>query len=167
MTAPWEGKGIHRGIGVSLPDDLHEMVHNPAIPARQRAQALHDYVRGQQGGTGIHWTTSPAQARSFGEDNAAMATKLNAVTGRKSPGSGTVKHGTSVVLHAASPEPDNVDDSLPDSAYSYRNTEREVPLVNGDLADVRGISWRRQGDRDSVPGDSRYTYWNGKLGSPQ
>jgi hypothetical protein len=69
---------IHRGVGMTLPDDLHKFVHDPSKPQGERAKALLYHLASEHArnsgdhrvGLGVHWTSEPRVAESFGEDYA-------------------------------------------------------------------------------------------------
>lgn len=178
----WDGPtdmDIHRGIGVNLPDSLHLMIHNPSIPARLRAEALHHHAMNHGGGLGIHWSTDPSVGEDFAEDSARGYTSENREDsgGDGHPAFGMVsqgrdypvyqpppkpasKQGTAVVFHAGPPGIGNIDPNQPDGAYGYHeHSEREVPLYDGNSADVKGIAWKRMHNHDDLDENEEYTRW--------
>lgn len=148
----WDNEGaldigeIHRGIGVHLPEDLHRFVHDRRRSRAARAQALLDHVRNdhpdsEDGDLGKHWTTEPRVAEDFAEDRADYLANHEATHPRGA---------TAVVFHAHPPAREDIDDHATDDFSVYHHDEhgeREVPLLSGSSADVKGISWmRRHGD---------------------
>lgn len=140
-------EGIHRGIGVNLPDDLHRFVHDRRRSKERRAQALLDHVRdhpqSETGGLGVHWTSNSSVAEDFAEKRASYLGGHEAPKGRGS---------TAVVLHAHMPDREDIGDAgyggQHGDVYGYtEHGEREVPLRPGGGVHVTGISWqKRHGD---------------------
>ena len=155
---------IHRGLGVSLPDDLHAMVHDPAVPVDQRATALlrhlgspeartgHDY----RTGLGSSWSGDDGVAEDFGRSSASQLTDHNQSVatstddhtwGTDEDGDPVGKPATAVMLHAQLPDLDDIDDDPNGDGSGMRYTyhghgEREVPVRNGAGLNITGISWR-------------------------
>lgn len=151
-----EGLGdIHRGISVHLRPEDHDIVHNPNIPAHERAQHLlkalpHSGLAHGREGLGTHWTDQDHVAEDFGEMD-----------------SGTNSKGwspTSVVFHAHTPDRSSIDehpDQRDGDIYGYHDHgEREVPLQHGAPVHLKGISWKNMHGPDedftTVHGDGLF-----------
>lgn len=144
--------GIHRGLGVHLHPEDHAIVHDESRPLHERAQhllkSLPRSIHGQEGSVGWHWTSDDRVAESFGE------------TGSKNPAKdhdGNWREGTSVVLHAHTPDREDIDES-PESRDStvygyYDHGEREVPLHSGASVHLQGVSWKPMHDVHDHAGD--------------
>lgn len=69
---------IHRGIGVTLPDEVHRIVHDPNRPVHERAHALINYIKTDPDkhvkGLGQHWSSSQGVAEDFAEKRAKYLT---------------------------------------------------------------------------------------------
>lgn len=66
---------IHRGIGVHLPPELHNLVHDESQPVEDRAHALLRHLAGERtddprSGLGPHWTSEKSVAEDFAEKDA-------------------------------------------------------------------------------------------------
>lgn len=129
--------GVHRGMNVSLPHDVHATVHDPSLPVADRAHALMSEMKGsQQGGLGMHWSGSPSQADHY------------AHVSHPSPTSSDSGHaGTHVILHAATPERDSIetdDSTLRDrQVIGYdQHEDQEVPVREGEPVHITGVSWK-------------------------
>jgi hypothetical protein len=80
-----ENGELHRGIGVSLPDDLHRFVHDESKPVHERAKALLNHVAGMRSdprdprmGLGMHWSLHNNPAEDFAERSAEHYADTNA-----------------------------------------------------------------------------------------
>ena len=158
---------VHRGIGVNLPDDLHRMVHDPAIPAEQRAQALLQHLTSPEArvspwgndwreGLGTSWSGDDSVAEDFARQSASQLTDYNQsqagpnqdfTWGTDEDGDPVGKPGTAVMLRALRPELDEIDDDPNGDGSGMRYTyhghgEQEVPVRGGSSMNIRGISWR-------------------------
>jgi 2'-5' RNA ligase len=152
---PFEG-GIHRGITVRLPPDVHSVVHDESRPHAERAEALARHLhenpaddsdeRGHAGGYGLHWTDHEPVAQAWGTGEGAMFGP-----------SEEQRHGstsTHVVMHAASPHEDHIEaDPRVLSGrnllgYDHARSEREIPLKEDAPVRITGISWKRGGESE-------------------
>ena len=155
---------IHRGIGVSLPDDLHRMVHDLSIPVEQRAQALLKHINTPEarvspwgndyrGGLGTSWSGDDGVAEDFARRNADQFTDHNQsqasddTWGLDEDGDPVGKPGTAVMLRALRPELDEIDDDPNGDGSGMRYTynghgEQEVPVRGNSSLNISGISWR-------------------------
>lgn len=66
---------IHRGVGVHLPPELHNLVHDESQPVEDRAHALLRHLAGERtddsrSGLGPHWTSEKSVAEDFAEKDA-------------------------------------------------------------------------------------------------
>lgn len=158
---------VHRGVGVNLPDDLHRMVHDPAIPVEQRAQALLQHLTTPEArvshwghdsreGLGTSWSGDDGVAEDFARQSANQLTDYNQsqagpnqdfTWGTDEDGDPVGKPGTAVMLRALRPELDDIDDDPNGDGSGMRYTyhghgEQEVPVRGGTSMNIRGISWR-------------------------
>lgn len=155
---------IHRGIGVSLPDDLHRMVHDPSIPVEQRAVALLKHINTPEArvspwgndsreGLGTSWSGYDGVAEDFARQSASQLTDHNQsqanddTWGLDEDGDPVGKPATAVMLRALRPELDEIDDDPNGDGSGMRYTynghgEQEVPVRGGSSLNISGISWR-------------------------
>lgn len=137
-TAGWENReisGLHRGMGVDLPEDLHAYVHDPSIPRQDRARRLLEHISASP--FGMHWTDDPDVARGFASRAA-----------RKEHQDEPDEHSTPVVVHAQGPDVEHIETDR-DTLYKKRirsyddekDAESEVPLKAGAPVNVVGLSW--------------------------
>jgi GNAT superfamily N-acetyltransferase len=132
-----EISAVHRGMGVSLPRDLHDLVHDDTKPWETRAQALWGHL--QKHPLGMHWTADPDMGKSFAAQNA-----------RKEHLDEPDTHSTPVVIHAHVPAREDIETDRNvlrkrrvkdfDQDY-YGNYEQEVPIKPGASVHISGISW--------------------------
>jgi hypothetical protein len=126
---PHLGPEIHRGISVDLPPGLHRDVHDPSIPAGERAHMLSGHLRGRP--IGNSWSTDPGKA-----DHYTM------VSGHYGGGG-----QTHVMFHAATPAREHIETDPYTlegrNVLGYdKHEDKEVPLRDGTPLQVHGISWR-------------------------
>lgn len=158
---------VHRGIGITLPDELHRMVHDPSIPTEQRAQALLRHIgtpearvspwgHDSRGGLGTSWSGDDGVAEDFARRMADQHTDHNDKHARESDdhtwgtdedGDPVGKPGTAVMLHAQRPELDEIDDNPNGDGSGMRYTyhghgEQEIPVHQNTSMHIKGISWR-------------------------
>jgi hypothetical protein len=172
-----EGGGIgeiHRGIGVSLPDRVHRVVHDESRPAHERAQALLSHVSDHPGHLGMHWTTENHVAEDFAERSAQHEASEDQ-RGRSALDDFTWGHeqrykdtplgkpGTAVIFHAHEPSLDAIESDghrlSNGGAYGWsEHGEREVPIRDTQSLDLKGISWAPMHSDDEVPGHGEYTH---------
>lgn len=158
---------VHRGIGVSLPDDLHRTVYDQSLSPDERAMALLDFLSTPEArktpwgndwreGLGTSWSGDEGVAEDFSRTNANQFTRHNEgealkaedfTWGTDDEGDPIGKPGTAVMFHAERPSLDDIDvDSSGDGSgmrYTYYgHGEREVPVLGGTPMGIRGISWR-------------------------
>lgn len=81
----WADNGeIHRGVGVTLPDDLHRFVHDESQPMHERAHALLRHLTGERergdhrSGLGMHWSLNNSVAENSAEHFADHHADTNA-----------------------------------------------------------------------------------------
>jgi hypothetical protein len=165
---------IHRGIGVSLPDRVHRVVHDESRPAHERAQALLGHVSDHPGHLGMHWTTENRVAEDFAERSAQHEANedqrgryaLNDFSwGHEKAYKDTPlgKPGTAVVFHAHEPSLDAIESDgyrlSNGGGYGWsEHGEREVPIRDTQSLDLKGISWAPMHSDDEVPGHGEYTH---------
>ncbi|MFD8648643.1 hypothetical protein [Streptomyces mirabilis] len=128
--------GVHRGMNVALPPDVHSQVHDPSTPAADRAHALLKEVAGGREGLGMHWSGNPEQASHYAHVSHPEAT---------SAGSGHA--GTHLILHARTPDRDSIETD--DSTLRDRNVigfdsheDQEVPIAGREPVHIAGVSWK-------------------------
>jgi hypothetical protein len=124
-------KGIHRGMSIELPEDVHNVVHETqAYSHEKRAKALLDHIQQSgSGGLGKHWSSDEKTATKF-------------ATGNHQPGR------TKVVIHAHTPDLKHIEND-PDKLVEhgiFRHDngmvgEREVPLKEGAPVHVHSVTW--------------------------
>lgn len=134
--------GIHRGLGVHLHPEDHAIVHDESRPVEERAhhllKSLPRSLHGHEGSVGWHWTSDDGVAESFGETGSQNSALHHP--------SGQHWEGTSVVLHAHTPDREDINEHPDESAGQvygyYDHGEREVPLHPGASVNLKGISWK-------------------------
>lgn len=155
---------VHRGVGVSLPDHVHHLVHDENRPTEERARALLRHLgdsaaRGgydSRSGLGTRWSGNAYVAEDFAESNAKHATDADHETrvanndhthGSDEDGRPIARPGTAVVFHAHKPNLDDInEDPSYDGAgqhYTYHgHGEQEVPVHEGASMGIHSVSWR-------------------------
>ncbi|MFE0490236.1 hypothetical protein [Streptomyces griseoaurantiacus] len=128
--------GVHRGMSVALPSDVHANVHDPARPVSDRAHALLKEVSNGREGLGMHWSSNPEQASHYAHVSHPEPTSVD---------SGHA--GTHVILHAKTPDRASIetdDDTLRDrQVIGYDHHEdAEVPVSEGEPVHITGVSWK-------------------------
>jgi len=126
---------IHRGMGVTLPHELHQHVHDESAPVHERAAALLGHLQGNH--LGNHWSADAERPAHY--------VSLEMHDSRRE------QHSTGVVLHAHKParehietDPETLDD---DRVIGLdKHEDREVPLQHHAPVHVKGISWTADGD---------------------
>lgn len=78
---------LHRGLGLDLPDDLHQYVHDESQPVHERARALLDHIAGEDSreyaedygrlGLGMHWSMHRDTAQRFAHENGPQYAATN------------------------------------------------------------------------------------------
>jgi 8-oxo-dGTP diphosphatase len=149
-----EGPGdtIHRGVGLDLPDHVHQVVHDESRPVGERAHALLSHMLGSAnpGGNGLgnFWSGHSGVSKVYAESAARRYGQHNVQT--------------PVIIHAHTPAMEHIETD-PDQlqhwgVYSYHLAgNREVPVSHGAPLRIRGISWappghaRDSGTRDEPP----------------
>ncbi|MFF7198156.1 hypothetical protein ACFZAM_31170 [Streptomyces sp. NPDC008079] len=128
---PHLGNTLHRGMAVSLPGHVADVVHDDSRPVADRAHALSEHLREQ--GMGTHWTPDKEQAQHY------------------SGVSDSRKNNTHVVLHAHTPPKEHIETD-PDELVAQDvismgdHDDGEVPLRSGAPVSLKGISWRQRGN---------------------
>jgi hypothetical protein len=135
------GDELHRGIGIYLPQDLHDYVHDESVPPDRRAHALLDRIGHTPGWA---WSDDPVSAKRYAE--------LNEPPVWHEGESGEV---TPVMLHARTPGREHwlsgphalrareLAGGYDDERPRPDPAQREVQLEAGAPLDVTGISWAR------------------------
>jgi hypothetical protein len=148
----WTAEGLpdtlHRGIGVELPDEVHQKVHDESLPVHERARALTDHLLAGGSGSsnlGNFWSAEPDVSKTYAES----ATRRYARHNDQTP----------VMFHIRTPEMEHIETD-PDQlrhwgVYSYHLAgNREVPIQHQAPLHVTGISWAPPGHGrriDSTP----------------
>jgi 8-oxo-dGTP diphosphatase len=130
--------GIHRGITVRLPQDVHSAVHSESRPPAERAAILGRHL--SQEPLGVHWTDHEPVAQAWGSGQGSV---FGIPEQERSDPS-----WTHVVMHAASPDDDHIETdpaelSRRNLAGYDQHAEREVPLRKGAPVTLTGLSWKR------------------------
>jgi hypothetical protein len=152
---PWMS-GMHRGLPLQLPRDVHAHVHDESRPLAERAQALARHLNAAswhgiaqehsddpyaEGHLGVHWTDSEPHARAWAEDDRNEGPH----------GGGPKPSVTHIVLHAATPQEEHLEtdpDVLEERhmyGFDHPHSEREVPVRHGAPVHLTGVSWKRGG----------------------
>jgi hypothetical protein len=122
---------LHRGMAVSLPDDVHKIVHDGHRPTAERAKALSDHLRA--GGMGTHWTPSHDQARHY-----------SGITDGQDRDTHVILHAHTPSKRAIETDPDTLADQ--DVVSMGDHEDAEVPLRHGAKVSLKGISWQHRTD---------------------
>jgi hypothetical protein len=122
---------LHRGMAVSLPDDVHKIVHDGHRPTSERAKALSDHLR--EGGMGTHWTPDHDQARHY-----------SGITDGQDRDTHVILHAHTPSKRAIETDPDTLADQDVISMGSH--DDAEVPLRHGAGVSLKGISWQHRTD---------------------
>lgn len=128
-------KELHRGLALSLPDDVHAQVHDDSRPVAERAHLLLDHIQSRPGGMGRFWTGGEGVGRAY-----AMGAVRDEDRQNRS------YQSTPVVVHAHVPERQHIETD-PDKLFAqhtmsyHLDSQREVPLKPGTSMHVKGISW--------------------------
>jgi hypothetical protein len=126
---------LHRGIGVELPDEVHQRVHDESLPVHERARALTDHLLA--GGSdssklGNFWSAEPDVSKTYAESATRRYGRHN--------------DQTPVMFHIRTPPMEHIEtdpDTLREwGVYSYHLAgNREVPIQHGAPLHSTGISW--------------------------
>jgi 8-oxo-dGTP pyrophosphatase MutT (NUDIX family) len=132
-----EHNELHRGMALSLPDHVHDVVHDESRPLHERAKALSDHIiSGNQGHLGRFWSDERGVSRSYATSTTVPVNESQNSRDRKTP----------VVIHAHMPAREHIETD-PDElsyhgVYSYHDANnREVPLQHGTPLHLKGVSW--------------------------
>lgn len=183
-----EHQSVHRGFGVELSDEDHQVVHDQSRPLHERAARLMDHLSRNnpdgEGGLGVHWTTDANVANHFAKSDAKYRTKHDEHAdgeryGHNADGFPRQRPETRVVLHAHFPEDEHIahEEEDQDGALGWdeRNAaqfdqphghgvafEREVPIKRGQPVRVHSISWGLTSHRadDQVEHDHQTTRYD-------
>jgi hypothetical protein len=126
---------LHRGIGVSLPDEVHQRVHDESLPVHERARALTDHLLAGESDSsrlGNFWSADPDVSKNYAESAARRYARGN--------------DQTPVMFHIRTPPMEHIEtdpDTLREwGVYSYHLAgNREVPIQHGAPLHGTGISW--------------------------
>lgn len=164
-------QGVHRGMSVVLPPEVHQVVHDPSQPAHVRANLLLSSLKksraknegpegeeGTTGGLGNYWAPSLHKAAEIASQNGFNAYRDHEHAhgcGDEYDGSGGCPV-TQVVVHADTPhEKDHwTEQGRPGEKYDPEVSWR-LPVRPGTQMKVNGISWRQSQDHE--PSEVRYS----------
>ena len=157
------GHGIHRGFPKRFSAEVHRAIHDESRSVPERAAILREHLNdnpsegmglqrrltdeekyGQTGHFGVHWTDSEPHARGWAEDDMYEGPV----------GGGPKPSVTHVVLHAASPDREHIEDDPEELerrhmyGFDHDRSEREVPLKVGAPVRLTGISWKYGGESE-------------------
>jgi hypothetical protein len=132
---------MYRGMAMQLPSRLHDHVHDPDVPAADRARALSEHLAGAELGT--HWTPTQSQAEHYAN--------VGAYGYKGGSYSRTDPSVTHVVMHAAKPRLKHIEkdpDTLAESqVLGYgMHEDAEIPLQRRAPVRMHALSWKRDGD---------------------
>jgi hypothetical protein len=119
---------LHRGMAVSLPDEVHDVVHDESRPSAERAQALADHVKKR--GLGMHFTDDKQQAAHYSHVY-------------HQPGD------THVIVHSRKPDMHHIEtdpgelESQQVIGYGQHD-DNEIPIRSGAPVHATGISWKHE-----------------------
>lgn len=150
---------IQRGMAISLPKDVHRIVHDEDRPLEERGRALAEHViksANDQGHIGRFWTDEDSVARQY-------ATGSRVQTGskddNKTPATPVTLHVKFPGYHHIETDPDELEHH---GVYSYHiENNREVPLQHGTPLEAVGVSWahHKYGDDGLRHWDSDNADW--------
>jgi 8-oxo-dGTP diphosphatase len=132
---------IHRGIIATLPDRLHQLVHDEGVPREDRARALSEHFRGA--GLGMHWTPHVQIAQRASSNIADR--DYPPWTSDKDDNERYPK--THIMFHARQPAQRSVLRNREELerhqvGWSYSKDEDETPVKPGSPMKLTGISWK-------------------------
>ncbi|MGA5598386.1 hypothetical protein ACPCSE_29550 [Streptomyces cellulosae] len=122
---------LHRGMALSLPDDVHSVVHDDHRPAVERAKALSEHLREE--GLGTHWTPDHDQAKHY-----------SGITDGRDKDTHVIMHVHTPSKRAIETDPDTLAEQDVISMGSH--DDAEVPLRHGARVQLKGLSWRHRTD---------------------
>ncbi len=122
---------LHRGMALSLPDEVHSVVHDGHRPVAERAHALSEHLRGE--GMGTHWTPDHDQARHY-----------SGITDGRDKDTHVILHVHTPGKRAIETNPDTLAEQ--DVIAMGSHDDAEVPLKSGAKVQLKGISWRHRTD---------------------
>ncbi len=121
-------KGIHRGITVTLPQDLHDEIHEANVSPDRRARMLLEHLKSRP--LGMHWSSDSKTATRFAQHGKRDAAD------------------TPVIIHAQAPALEHIETDphrLSDGAVfrhdSWGAGESEVPLKDSAPIKITGVTW--------------------------
>lgn len=137
-----EKNELHRGMAMSLPPHVHNVVHDEERPMHERAQALTDHIiQSDKGHLGRFWSDEQGVSRDYATVTRVHRSDQHNDRGLKTP----------VVIHAEVPSREHIetdpDELTHHTVYSYHlPNNREVPLQHGTPMTLKGISWSHPRD---------------------
>jgi hypothetical protein len=139
---------LHRGIHVSLPEHVHDYVHDEGVPREQRAQALAQHFA-DSGGLGMHWTPHVNIAsRAIGNAVSEPGNIEDEDEGYgDDPYGEHPAHGTDVMFHVRKPGQKRIVRNPAvleqhEIGWAHGRDEDEVPVKPGSPLRLQGISWK-------------------------
>jgi GNAT superfamily N-acetyltransferase/8-oxo-dGTP pyrophosphatase MutT (NUDIX family) len=137
-----EKNELHRGMAMSLPPHVHNVVHDEERPMHERAQALTDHIiQSDKGHLGRFWSDEQGVSRHYATVTRVHRSDQHNDRGLKTP----------VVIHAEVPSREHIetdpDELTHHTVYSYHlPSNREVPLQHGTPMTLKGVSWSHPRD---------------------
>lgn len=130
---------IQRGMAISLPKDVHRIVHDEDRPLEERGRALAEHViksTNDQGHIGRFWTDEDSVARSYATGSRI---RPGSKDDNKTPATPVTLHVKFPGYHHIETDPDELEHH---GVYSYHiEDNREVPLRHGTPLEAVGVSW--------------------------
>lgn len=130
---------IQRGMAISLPKDVHRIVHDEDRPLEERGRALAEHViksANDQGHIGRFWTDEDSVARSYATGSRI---RPGSKDDNKTPATPVTLHVKFPGYHHIETDPDELEHH---GVYSYHiEDNREVPLRHGTPLEAVGVSW--------------------------
>lgn len=164
-------QGVHRGISVVLPPEIHRIVHDPQQPGPARAHLLLSELKKQRaknegpegeegttGGLGNYWAPSLHKAAEIASQNGYTAYHEHEHEhgcGDEETGAGGCPT-TQVIMHADTPPEEHHwhENMRPGEKYDPGVSWR-LPVRPGTKMKVRGVSWRE--GQDHKPSADRHS----------
>ncbi len=147
---------IQRGMAMSLPKHIHDIVHDTSRPAHERGEVLANHViqsANDNGHIGRFWTDEDSVSRQYAEGSRVSLGSKDDHGTDKTP---VVVHVGFPGYHKIEKDPEELEHH---GVYSYHiDTNREVPLQHGTALEVKGVSWAPPRD-NYIPHTSEPHEW--------
>jgi hypothetical protein len=150
---------VQRGMAISLPQHVHDVVHDEDRPLHERGKALADHViksANDRGHIGRFWTDEDEVAQRYAAGSRISAGSKD---DNKTPATPVTLHVKFPGYHHVETDPDELEHH---GVYSYHiENNREVPLQHGTPLEVSGVSWshHKYGDDGPRHWDSKNADW--------